>query len=264
MIMDMALKGRTAVVTGASRGIGLAIVTALIGEGMRVVAGARTVPAELTATGAICVPADLSTPEGPAELVARAAGELGGIDLLVNNVGGGDGGEGQLGGFLGFDDGQWTQSFDLNFLSAVRTTRAALPSLLERGGTIVNVSSIGARMPHSGPVTYTTAKAALTAFGKALSEEFGPQGVRVNTISPGPVRTAMWEDPAGYGAELAKSMGITQEQLLAALPGSVGMTTGRLIEPAEVASLVTYLASPQAASISGADMRIDGGAIKTA
>ncbi|MFI0447223.1 oxidoreductase [Actinomadura sp. 6N118] len=262
--MDMALKGRTAVVTGASRGIGLAIVTALIGEGMRVVAGARTVTAELTATGAVCVPADLSTPEGPVELVARAAGEVGGIDLLVNNVGGGDSGEGQLDGFLGFDDEQWTQSFDLNFLSAVRTTRAALPSLLERGGSIVNVSSAGARMPHSGPVTYTTAKAALTAFGKALSEEFGPQGVRVNTISPGVVRTSMWEDPAGYGAELAKSMGLTQEQLLAALPGSIGMTTGRLIEPAEVASLVTYLASPQAASISGTDVRIDGGTIKTA
>ncbi|MFG2001967.1 SDR family NAD(P)-dependent oxidoreductase [Spirillospora sp. NPDC048911] len=259
--MDMGLTGKTAVVTGAGRGIGLAIVTALIGEGMRVVAGARTITAELTATGAICVPVDLSTAHGPAELVARADGD---VDLLVNNVGGGDGGEGQVGGFLGFGDEQWTQSFELNFLSAVRTTRAALPSLLERGGTIVNVSSNGARMPHAGPVPYTTAKAALTAFGKALDEEFGPRGVRVNTVSPGPVRTSMWEDPAGYGAELAKSMGLTQEQLLAALPGSMGMTTGRFVEPAEVASLVTYLASPRAASVSGTDVLIDGGSIKTA
>ncbi|WP_433323225.1 SDR family oxidoreductase [Spirillospora sp. CA-294931] len=257
--MDMGLAGRRAVVTGASRGIGLAIVEALTAEGMHVVAAARTVTPELEKTGAECVPADLSTPGGPAALIERA----GAVDLLVNNVGGGDGGEGQTDGFLAFDDEQWRRSFDLNFLSAVRATRAALPGLVERGGTIVNISSSGARTPHAGPVTYTTAKAALTAFGKAIAEEFGPQGVRINTVSPGPVRTALWEDPAGYGAGLAASMGLELPQLLAGLPAAMGMTTGRLIEPHEVAALVAYLASPHAASVSGADVLIDGGAIKT-
>ncbi|MGN9841930.1 SDR family NAD(P)-dependent oxidoreductase [Nonomuraea sp. H19] len=261
--MDMRLTGKTAVVTGASRGVGLAIVRALAGEGMRVVAAARTISPELKETGAITVAADLSTAHGPAELIDRALAELGEIDLLVNNVGGGDGGEGQLGGFLGFGDEQWRQAYDLNFLSAVRATRAAVPSLLRRGGTIVNISSNGARMPHAGPITYTTAKAALTAFGKALAEEFGPRGVRAVTISPGATRTALWEAPDGYGAALAASLGIGHEELLAGLPSNTGMTTGRFVAPEEIAALVTYLASPHAGSVNGADYVIDGGAIKT-
>lgn len=259
--MDMQLSGKTAVVTGASRGMGLATVAALVGEGMRVVAGARTITPELKETGAVAVAIDLSTADGPGRLIETAVAELGDIDLLVNNVGGGDGGA--IGGFLAFDDRQWQDMFDLNFLAAVRATRAALPSLLRRHGSIVNVSSNGARMPHAGPVAYTTAKAALTAFGKAIAEEFGPQGVRVNTVSPGPVRTAMWEDPAGYGAQLAESLGVGHRDLVAGLPAAMGMTTGRLVEPAEVAALITYLASPHASSVTGADHIIDGGAIKT-
>ncbi|MGP3959686.1 oxidoreductase [Nonomuraea sp. 3N208] len=261
--MDMQLTGKTAVVTGASRGLGLAIVQALTGEGMRVVAAARTISPELKETGAIAVAADLSSAGGPAEVVDRALAELGGIDVLVNNVGGGDGGEGQTGGFLGFDDEQWRQTYDLNFLSAVRATRAALPSLIGRRGTVINISSIGARLPHSGPVPYTTAKAALTAFGKALSEEFGPKGVRVNTVSPGLTRTSMWEGPGSYGAAVAAAHGVEHGRFLAGLPSAAGVTTGRFIEPEEVAALVTWLASPHAGSVSGADYVIDGGAIKT-
>ncbi|GAA2274332.1 SDR family oxidoreductase [Nonomuraea roseoviolacea subsp. roseoviolacea] len=261
--MDLRLSGKTALVTGASRGIGLAVVTALAEEGMRVVAGSRTVSPELKATGAVALTADLSTPEGPAGLVERALAEVGELDLLVNNVGGGEGGAEQAGGFLGFGEEQWRQALDVNLLSAVRATRAALPSLERRRGVVVNISSIGARMPHSGPIAYTTSKAALTAFGKALAEEYGPRGVRVNTVSPGPARTAMWEDPQGYGAALAASLGLEHEQLLAGVPSGIGMTTGRFVGPEEVAALVTYLASPHAASVNGADYVIDGGAIKT-
>lgn len=183
--MDLQLTNTTAVVTGASRGIGLATVQALTAEGVRVVAASRTITPELKETGALALPMDLLAPDAPAQLIDRAITEFGDLDLLVNNVGGGDSGEGQTGGFLSFTDQQWQQSLDLNFLAAVRTSRAALPSLLRRRGALVNVSSNSARMPHAGPVPYTTAKAALTAFGKALAEEFGPQGVRVNTISPG-------------------------------------------------------------------------------
>jgi NAD(P)-dependent dehydrogenase (short-subunit alcohol dehydrogenase family) len=262
--MDTQLAGKTALVTGASRGIGLAIVTTLLEEGMRVVAGSRTVPPELAASGAIAVQVDLGTAQGPVQLVERALTELTEIDLLVNNVGGGDSDGGQTGGFATFDDQQWHQMFELNFFSAVRATRAALPSLLRRKGSIVNISSNAARMPHAGPMPYTTAKAALTAFGKALTEEVSPLGVRVNTISPGPVRTSLWESPHGYGAELARSLGLPHAQLLAQLPAGMGVTTGRFVEPAEVAALVGYLASPLSSSITGADHIIDGGAIKTA
>ncbi|WP_326598164.1 oxidoreductase [Streptomyces sp. NBC_01803] len=261
--MDLQLDGKTAVVTGASRGIGLATVAALTEEGMRVVAAARTVTPELKDTGAVTVAVDLSTPDGPSQLIDQATAQLGTLDLLVNNVGGGDSGESQTSGFLAFTDRQWNEALGLNLLAAVRTTRTALPSLLPKRGAIVNISSNGARMPHAGPTPYTTAKAALTAFGKALSEEFGAQGIRVNTVSPGPVRTAMWESPDGYGAELAAAMGLEHEQLLARLPAAAGMTTGRFVEPSEVAALVTYLASPLAGSITGADHIIDGGAIKT-
>ncbi|MFB4320185.1 SDR family oxidoreductase [Actinomadura sp. 21ATH] len=260
--MDLLLNGKTAVVTGASRGIGLATVEALVAEGVRVVAAARTATPELEKTGATVVPADLSAPDAPGRLIETALAELGELDLLVNNVGGGDGGG--VGGFLSFDDRVWEETYGLNLFAAVRATRAAMPSLLRRRGAVVNVSSNGARVPHAGPVPYTTAKAALTAFGKALAEEFGPQGVRVNTVSPGPVRTAMWESPDGYGAELAASMGLEREQLVAALPAAMGVTTGRLVEPAEVAALIAYLGSPLAASTTGTDHLIDGGAVKTA
>jgi NAD(P)-dependent dehydrogenase (short-subunit alcohol dehydrogenase family) len=261
--MDLQLRGKTAVVTGASRGIGLATVSALVAEGMRVVAAARTLTPELKATGAIGVSVDLSTPEGPAELLARAEAEFGGLDLLVNNVGGGDGGADRTGGFLSFTDELWVAALDLNFLSAVRTTRAALPLLTAARGSLVNVSSNGARIPHVGPIPYTTAKAALTAFGKALAQELGPLGVRVNTVSPGAVRTAMWESADGYGAGLARDMGVEHDQLLAQLPASAGMVTGRFVLADEVAALIAQLASPLAGSTTGADHIVDGGAIKT-
>ncbi|MFF1395680.1 SDR family NAD(P)-dependent oxidoreductase [Streptomyces sp. NPDC058287] len=260
--MDMQLNGKAALVTGASRGIGLAVVRALAAEGVRVVAAARTPTPELKATGATLVTVDLSDPASAERLVTEAVTELGGIDILVNNVGGGDGG--LSGGFLDMTDAQWAEVVDLNFFATVRVTRAALPALLATRGAIVNMSSVGARVPHSGPIAYTTAKAALTAFGKALSEEFGPRGVRVNTVSPGPVRTAMWESPTGYGAELAASMGIPHADLLAGLASSTGMLIDRLIEPDEVAALVTYLTSPLAAATTGTDHLIDGGSVKTA
>jgi NAD(P)-dependent dehydrogenase (short-subunit alcohol dehydrogenase family) len=129
---------------------------------------------------------------------------------------------------------------------------------------IVNVSSIGARMPAAGPVAYNTAKAALTALGKALAEEFGPAGVRVVTVTPGPVRTAVWEAPRGLGAQLAAAANVGQPEFVAQLPAMMGMTTGRLTEPGEVAELIAFLASERALNITGADFRIDGGLVNTA
>ncbi|MGW5780018.1 SDR family NAD(P)-dependent oxidoreductase [Streptomyces sp. NPDC003863] len=260
--MDLQLNGKTALVTGASRGIGLAVARSLIAEGVRVVAASRTSTPELEAAGATPVTVDLSSPAAAGRLVTEAVAELGGIDILVNNVGGGDGG--LNGGFADVTDEQWAQVMDLNLLATVRVTRAALPALLTARGAIVNVSSIGARVPHGGPIAYTTAKAALTAFGKALAEEIGPRGVRVNTVSPGPVRTDLWESPTGYGAELAKALGVPHADLLAGLPTATGMLIDRLIEADEVASLVTYLASPLASATTGTDHLIDGGAVKTA
>ncbi|GAA4889812.1 oxidoreductase [Streptomyces coeruleoprunus] len=259
--MNLNLTAKTAVVTGAGRGIGLATVRTLTAEGVRVVGAARTITPELKETGAHTVSADLSTAEGVTTLMDSALDELGGIDLLVNNVGGGD--DVEPVGFLDTDDTRWTRILDLNLLSAVRTTRAALPSLIERGGSVVNVSSINSRLPAAGPVAYSAAKAALAALGKSLAEEFGPQGVRVNTVSPGVVRTSIWEDPDGFGGKVAAGAGAEHAEFLRRIPEAFSITTGRMTEPQEVAALIAFLLSDVAGNINGADHVIDGGTVKT-
>jgi NAD(P)-dependent dehydrogenase (short-subunit alcohol dehydrogenase family) len=257
-----ALAGRVALVTGASRGIGLAIARTMVEEGATVVGAARTASAELKEAGAQAVVADLAQPAGPATLVRTVVEEHGDIDILVNNAGGGDASD--LRAFGDYDDDLWRRVFDLNFFATVRACRSAMPSLLRRRGLVVNVSSISARMPHTGPVPYSTAKAALNAFGKALAEEYGDRGVRVATVSPGPTRTSLWTDPEGFGGAVAAAQGVSHDELLAGLATSAGIRSGELVEPEQVASLVAYLASPLAASMTGHDYLVDGGAIKTA
>jgi NAD(P)-dependent dehydrogenase (short-subunit alcohol dehydrogenase family) len=261
--MDLQLTGKTAVVTGGSKGIGLAVVRTLVAEGMRVVTGSRTVTPGLKETGAVPLTVDLSTPEGPAELVAGALDELGGIDLLVNNVGVGETDDFAKGAeldLLELPDDAWKQTFDLHFYSALRTSRAALPSLVERRGTIINVSSVGARALAAGPANYNVAKAALSALTKVIAEQFGGQGVRAVTVSPGPVSTGVWIDPDGFVARLAKARGIPHESFVEQAMGDLGVTTGRMSTPEEVARLIAFLASPN--NITGNEYLIDGGMIK--
>ncbi|MGV9384957.1 oxidoreductase [Nonomuraea sp. NPDC003707] len=258
--MNLNLTAKTAVVTGASRGIGLATVRTLIDEGVRVVGAARTITPELKQTGAYAVSADLSTAEGVSALIDSALAELGGIDLLVNNVGGGDK---TTVGFLDVDDSEWTSMFDINVLATVRATRAALPSLIERRGAIVNVSSIVPLMPGGLPIAFASAKAALTALGKSLAEEFGPRGVRVNTISPGLVRTSVYQDPNGQVSEWAAAAGMSLDEFVQQMVKAQNVTTGRMTEPEEVAALITFLLSDAGGNITGVNYVIDGGTIKT-
>ncbi|WP_433364121.1 oxidoreductase [Actinoplanes sp. CA-142083] len=257
--MQLDLEGRTALVTGASRGIGLAIVRALAAEGVTVVAGARSTPPELAAlagTGHVHpVTADLSTPDGPAALVEAGTALLGGrLDILVNNVGGV---HPRTGGFLSVTDADWLETLTINFLSAVRVTRAALPHLLERAGTIVTVSSVNASLPDPLVIDYSAAKAALANFSKALSKEVGPRGVRVNTISPGPVETDLWLGAGGVAETVGAAGGLAPEEVAKGAVG--GAATGRFTRPDEVADLVLLLASGRAGNVTGTDILIDGG-----
>jgi len=251
--MDLGLDGKVAIVTGASRGIGLATVRALAAEGVRVVGAARTPTPELEAVAASAVAVDLATPDGAVALMESVLREHGGVDLLVNNAGGGDL---TLDGFLDLTDVAWAGAIDLNLMAAVRVTRAALPSLIDRRGAVVNVSSIGARRPEGPPLAYNVAKAALTAFGRGLAAEMGPRGVRVLTVTPGPVRTAMWEG-------MSAATGVPLEDVIDGVPQQLGMVTGRMAEPDEVGSLIAYLLSDRAANITGSDHLIDGGAIRS-
>jgi NAD(P)-dependent dehydrogenase (short-subunit alcohol dehydrogenase family) len=263
--MDLSLKGQVAVVTGASKGIGLAVTKALVAEGVRVVAGARNVGGELGALaqgGAVrAVAVDLSTVEGPQKLVDGAA-DYGRLDILVNNVGAV---KLRLEGFLSVGDDDWLASLNLNLMSAVRATRAALPVMLKHGkGSIVTVSSVNSFLPDPAIIDYTASKAALTNFSKALSKEVGPRGVRMNTVSPGPVETELWLGPQGVAATVAKATLTDPAQAREQVVQSQGgFATGRFTRPEEVADLVLFLASDRAANITGSDFVIDGGLIKT-
>lgn len=257
--MDLNLDGQVAVVTGASKGIGLAVTKALTAEGMQVVAGARTIDA-LTALEAVhAVAVDLADPAAPGRLIETAIETFGGLDVLVNNVGLV---RPHLGGFESITDEDWMSSLTLNLLAAVRTTRAAVPHLLNRGGgNIVTISSVNAFLPDPTIMDYTAAKAALTNFSKALSKELGPQGIRVNTISPGPVSTALWLGAGGVAETFAAAGEASAAEIAAS--AAAGTATGRFTTPEEVADLVLLLSSGRAGNVTGSDFVIDGGLIQT-
>lgn len=265
--MELGLEGRVAVVTGGSKGIGLAVVRGLLEEGARVVAASRTETPELRELSGelVHVAADLSDPAAPARVVERAVAEFGGLDLLVNNAGGPPPGvELPRFGFLGLSDEDWLAMLDFNLLSAVRACRAALPHLTEReGSAIVNVSSTVALQPAEINVDYTAAKAAMRALTKSLAEEFGPQGVRVNGICPGPVLTPWWTEEGGAADIFAAYAGSDRETVLATLaPEMMKLHTGRLVEPREIADAILLLASPRSGSTSGTELVVDGGFVK--
>ncbi|GAA3213686.1 SDR family NAD(P)-dependent oxidoreductase [Nonomuraea helvata] len=249
--MEFDLTGKTAVVTGAGAGIGLAVTQKLVSAGADVFGGARTVSADLLATTPHTLEVDLLTKQGPQSLIDAALAKFGGIDILVNNVGGG---VKLASGFLDIEDDVWQHTFELNVLTTIRATRAALPSLVERNGAIINIGSMNSSMVDPRLGHYSAAKAALTNIGKALSAEFSSQGVRVNTISPGPVRTRLWTNP-----EIAKRAGMTPEEFVATVPKMTGLSTGEMIDPDEIATLVVMLASGRVRSITGAEVMIDAG-----
>jgi NAD(P)-dependent dehydrogenase (short-subunit alcohol dehydrogenase family) len=261
--MDLNLSGKVAVVTGASKGIGLAIVQALAAEGASVVAGARGGSEELSALAAAGpvhpVAVDLVDPHGPDRLVTEAVATYGGIDVLVNNIGAV---RPRLGGFLAITDADWQWSLEMNLMAAVRATRAALPHLLERTpSTIVTVVSVNAVLPDPGVIDYGAAKSALANFSKALSKEFGPRGIRVNTVSPGPVETGLWLGDQGVAATVAAAAGGDAAQV--AKHQAAQAATGRFTRPEEVADVVILLTSRQAGNLTGSDVVIDGGLITT-
>ncbi|NEE17298.1 SDR family oxidoreductase [Streptomyces sp. SID7499] len=265
------LDGRVAVVTGAGRGIGRAVCAEFLRAGASVVAGSRKAGSDLADLAAdpdrMCaVDVDLATPDGPGLLVDTAAHRFGGVDILVNNVGGFPDGRPRFEGFRSVSDDEWMRTIEFNLLTAVRATRAVLPLMLERSsGSIVNVSSVNARLPAPNVVDYAAAKSALNSMSKSLSAEFADRGIRVNTVSPGPVRTPLWTDPGGLAEQAAEAMDLTDGEVAmqAMADGIGGIPLGRFARPLEVARLVRFLAGPAAGYITGSEVVIDGGLLRT-
>jgi NAD(P)-dependent dehydrogenase (short-subunit alcohol dehydrogenase family) len=258
--VDLQLTGKVAVVTGASKGIGLAVTRLLAAEGAHVIGGALTVDTLEGIAGVTGIAVDLLDPDGPGKLVEEAVRRHGRIDVLVNNVGAV---HLRLEGFLSVSDEDFAASFQLNFFAAIRAIRAAVPAMLEqREGAIVDVASVNAFFHRDGLVIdYGAAKAGLLNAAKALSQELGPKGIRINSVSPGPVATDLWLGAQGVAATVGEATGSDPDAVRAQV--TAGMATGRFTTPDEVAAIVVMLASPTTANVTGANYVIDGGLVKT-
>ncbi|WP_159911479.1 SDR family oxidoreductase [Pantoea sp. 18069] len=259
MSFDLQLQGLRALVTGGTKGVGAAVVQGLHAAGVQVMAAARSVPAQSTG-GVLHVAADLSTADGAAEVARSVLARWGGVDILVNVLGGSSA---PGGGFAALDDARWFEELNQNLMPAVRLDRALLPAMLAQGsGVIVHVSSIQRLLPLPESTTaYAAAKAALSTYSKALSKEVTPKGVRVLRVSPGWVET---EAAVAMAERLASAAGTDYaggKQIIMQSLG--GIPLGRPASPQEVADLITFLVSPRAGSISGSEHLIDGGTVPT-
>ena len=255
--MDLQLEKKTAIVTGAGRGIGLAITRRLALEGARVVANTREDTGDLTRLAdadedVLVVVGDVTDPATPQRLVDAAEAR---VDIVVNNAGVAPA---RPGGFLEITDADWQATFALDLFAALSVIRAALPAMLGAGaGSVVNVGSINARLPDPMVLDYSAAKAALANATKSLSKAYGRHGIRFNSVDPGPVATDLWNGEHGVARTISATGAGTPEEIAAR--AAEAMPTGRFSQPDEVATLVVMLASPVLGNITGASFVIDGG-----
>jgi NAD(P)-dependent dehydrogenase (short-subunit alcohol dehydrogenase family) len=239
--VDLGLSDSVCLVTGSTGGIGLATVELLRAEGATVVSTGRS---------GGDIRADLSQPGEPERVVAETIAQHGRLDVLVNNVG-----YSEIRKLEDVTDDEWQASFEINLMSAVRATRAALPGMRERGsGTVVNVSSTAAKRPSTGMPDYSVMKAALLSFSRLVADLYAKDGIRCNAVTPGPTATGAWLGEGG----LADQQG-ERDQVLAKV--AAGRPLGRLAEPEEIAAVIAFLCSPRASYVTGAAWSADGGTV---
>lgn len=253
------LAGKTALVTGGTKGTGRAIAEQLARAGATVVITARH-PPEFLPDYLHFIAADLTKPADIARVVADIRATYQGVDILINNLGGA---ETPGGGFAALTDADWESSLQTNLLAPVRLDRALLPYMLDHAaGVIIHIASTQARLPlYDSTLPYAAAKAGLRNYSKGLSKEVSPKGVRVLTVSPGWIQTTA---ATRLVERVAASAGTSLEEATQRIMQGVGgIPMGRPAQPAEVADLVAFLVSPRAAYLSGAEYVIDGGSIPT-
>lgn len=256
--MSIDLTGRLALVTGASEGIGAATVRAFAAHGADVAFSSRRdepgerLAAELVgARGRVrSYAADMADPDAVARFLAEVTADLGEPAILVNNVG-----ASPSRNFLHMSDEDWTSLFNLNLMSAVRCTRAVLPAMRkQKWGRVIMVATAGAKYPNPALIDYAASKAAMIATATALSKKYGADGVLVNSVLPGLIRTSMWERTA---AEVAAATDSTAEDVFAQRGAVVPVR--RFGAPEEVAAVILFLASDYGSYVNGAALDVDGG-----
>jgi 3-oxoacyl-[acyl-carrier protein] reductase len=257
--VDLGLRDRVCLVTGSTAGIGRETARLLAEEGARVVISGRDqsrVDEAAAAIGAaLGVAVDLGTPEGPRTLVEAAAGQVGPVDCLVNNVG--------IAYQRSFDeltDANWQEMWDLNVMSYVRAINAVLPGMRERGsGRIVNVSSTAGKRPSTGMPDYSVTKAAVLSLSRLVADVYAGDGILCNAVTPGPTASPAWLAEGGLADQGAARSGKTREEVLEGV--GKGRPLGRLADPEEIASVIVFLCSDRASYVTGAAWSADGGTV---
>jgi 3-oxoacyl-[acyl-carrier protein] reductase len=245
--VELGLGGKRCLVTGSTAGIGLAVVEQLVAEGARVVScGRRGAPG---AGEEAHVEVDLSLADEPERVVTTAARTLGGIDVLVNNVG-----VARHARFEDVPDSEWDAYWQLNVMSYVRAIRGALPLLRDGGGAIVNVSSTAGKRPSTGMPHYSVTKAAVLSLSRLVADLYASDGIRCNAVTPGPTATDAWLGEGG----LAEQQG-DRADVLAKV--GAGRPLGRLARPDEIAAVIVFLCSERASYVTGAAWSADGGTV---
>lgn len=242
--MDLGLAGKICVVTGSTSGIGLEVARQLQAEAALVVTSGRSEDG----VGELHVAADLTRSGEPERVIAATVERFGQLDCLVNNVGGTE-----IRKLRDLDDSDWQRSFDLNLMSAVRATRAALPHL-QAGGSIVNVASTAGKRPSTSMPDYSVMKAALLSFSRLVADVHAKDGIRCNAVTPGPTATGAWLGEGG----LAEQQG-DRDAVLKRV--AAGRPLGRLAQPEEIAAVVVFLCSERASYVTGAAWSADGGTV---